>query len=120
MSVLRAEISDVNTLEHVVLVVYEGLDGVVQSDNTLLALIGKQSPIGQFVCGTIAEAVVCAACVQVVQVCVHASHGTVYAHVVVVQYDEHVVGSRAGIVQSFESQSSAHGTIAYYGYHMSA
>ena len=115
VSVLRAEVAYVYALEHVVLVVYEGLYGVVQSYDALLALFGEPSPVGQFVCRAVAEAVVCAACVQVVQVGVHASHGTVYAHVVVVQDNEHVVGRGASIVQSLEGQTSAHCSVAYDG-----
>ena len=42
--VVRTEIANVHTLEHVLLVVYEGFDGVVQSHDAFLALVGKPSP----------------------------------------------------------------------------
>jgi len=48
----------------------------------------------------------------------HAAHRTINAHVVVVQNDEHVVGRVAGVVETFEGQTAAHGAIADHGHYM--
>ena len=48
----------------------------------------------------------------------HAPNAAVDGHVVVIQYDEQVVGCGRSIVQSFESQSAAHAPVANHGHHV--
>ena len=57
--------------------------------------------------------------VQVMQIVLHAPYAAVYAHIVVIQYDEQVVGCLTCIVDSFIGQSSAHAAISDYSHHMS-
>lgn len=119
MSVLWSEVPYVDTLEHIVLIVDEGFDGVVQTYDTLFTILGEPSPVKEFMCSLVAQSVIGAGGVQLVQVFVHSSHGTVYAHVVVVKDDEHVVGRAAYVIETFECQASTHGTVTYHGNHVS-
>ena len=52
------------------------------------------------------------------QVMLHAAHAVVDAHIVVVQYDEQVIGHTACIVKAFEGKSAAHASVAYDGHHL--
>ena len=58
------------------------------------------------------QAVIEAAGVELVEIMVHSSYTAVYAHIIVVQDDENVVRGRRSIVQSFESQTATHRTVA--------
>ena len=49
---------------------------------------------------------------ELVEIMVHSSYTAVYAHIIVVQDDENVVRGRRSIVQSFESQTATHRTVA--------
>ena len=52
------------------------------------------------------------------QIFLHAAHGTVNRHIVVVEHDEQIVGRARGIVEPLKGESAAHGTIARNGHHM--
>ena len=62
--------------------------------------------------------VVCLVGVEVQQVFLHASNGSVDAHVVVVEHDEQVVVRRRHVVNALESQSATHSSVADYGHNV--
>ena len=119
MSVLRSEVADIHPLEYVFLSCEYRFQRVVEAQDLAFALLVEPSDAQQVLAGPIAQAIVPAAGVQLVEVMLHAAHAVVDAHVVVVEDNEQVVGHGTGIVQTFKSQPSAHTAIADDGYHMS-
>ena len=109
----RPEVAYVESLEDVLLVGQQRLAGVVEAEYLVAAVLAEYAPVGEAPAEAEAQAVVPRAGVQVEQIFLHAAHGLVYAHVVVVEYDEQVVGGGADVVEPFEGQSATHGSVAY-------
>ena len=94
------------------------LDGVVESYDALAAAVAQMAivlePSGHLepylVIGGIG--------VEIEQILLHTTHSAVYAHVVVVEDDEQIIGGRRDIVETLKGQTAAHGTIADDGHHM--
>ena len=119
VSVQRPEVTDVHSLEHILLIGQQGLQRVVETQNLAFAFLVEPSKLQQFLGHAVSQGVVPTAGVELMQIIGHASHTAVNAHIVVVQNDEQVVGHGAGIVQSFVSQTATHTAIANDGNHLS-
>ena len=107
-----SEIADVHTLKNVLLTGDEGFHGIVETQDALSAVFVDNAPLLQCARCTEAQAVVGTAGVEIKQVLFHAAHTLVDAHVVIVEDNEHIVRLVGGIVESLESQTATHGTIA--------
>ena len=120
MPVGGSEIADVHTLKDILLSAQQGFERVIEAQDAPFAFLVEQSPSRHLLAQSQSQAVVGASRVEVAQIFLHAAHGRVDAHVVVVENDEHVVGRVGGIVESFKGQSAAHGAVADDCHHMSA
>lgn len=118
VSVLRTEIADVHTLEDVLLVVQQGFQAVVESNDAVAAVLVEQAPFEQVLGSHETHMIVGTARVELMQIMLHASHTAVYAHVVVVEHYQQVIGRAADVVESFVCQSTAHASIANHSHHM--
>ena len=114
----RPEIADVHALEDVLLMAQGRLDGVVEPYDALAALVVQMAFGVQPSRGLEPQAVVGGVGVEVQEILLHASHGPVDAHVVVVEDDEQVVVAVGDIVQALEGKASAHGSVADDGHDM--
>ena len=112
VSVEGPEVAYVHTFEDVLLVRDSTLQGITETDESLSAVVFQQAvtlhPAGRpeayliiGLVGTHAE-----------QILLHATHRAVYRHIIVIEHNEHVIGRRRHIVESFKSQSATHGTVA--------
>ena len=119
VAVERSEVAYVHALKNVLLMSQRRLQGVVQPYYSLASVVVQVALRAQPLRGTVAQPIVRGIGVEVQQILLHTSHGTVYAHIVVVQHDKQVVGRRRHVVQSLEGQSARHGSIAYHSHHMS-
>ena len=112
VAVERSEITDVHTLENVLLTSQSRFQRIVEANQSLPTLIAHHStrlePLRsletQFVVGRIR--------IELQQVFLHTAHRLVNRHIVVVEDDEQVVVGRRNIVQTLERQSAAHRTVA--------
>ena len=114
----RPEIPDVESLEDILLVGKERFQRIVEPYYRLAPCVVEESPVHQLLRQLEAQPVVCRGSVQVAQILSHSPHAPVYAHAVVVQDYQHVVGSGRYIVEPLERQSAAHCPVAYYRHHM--
>ena len=119
VAVEGAEVAYVHSLEYVLLAGDDALQRVHQAYDALAPVFAEHTVLAHPLRGAEAQSVVGLVGVQVEQVLLHASHGAVYRHVVVVEHDEHVVGALRHVVQPLEGQSAAHGAVAYDGHHFS-
>ena len=118
VAVEGSEVAYVHALEHILLMADGRLDGVVEAYQTMAAVVAEHAAAVEPLRELVAQVVVGLVGVEVEQILLHAAHGVVDAHVVVVENDEHVVVARRHIVQSLIGQTAAHGAVAYHGHHM--
>ena len=118
MSVEGTEVTDVHTLEDVLLVRDGTLQSVRQTDETLAPFVAEHALAVHPARGLETQGVVGFIGAQIQQILFHTTHRAVYRHVVVVEDDQQVVGTRRRVVQTFEGQSAAHGSVADNGHHM--
>ena len=118
MSVHRAEVTDIHSLEHILLIGQKGLHRIVETQNLAFAFFVEPSQLEQLLGHTVSQRVVPTAGVELMQIIGHASHTAVNAHIVVIEYDKQIVGHGAGVVQSFICQTTAHTAIANDGNHL--
>ena len=85
MAIERSEVPDVHALEDVLLMAQRTLQGVVEPYQPLAAVVVQVAFRVQPPRSLKAQAVVCLVGVEVEQVFLHSSHGTVNGHVVVVE-----------------------------------
>ena len=93
MTVERTEVSDIHSLENVLLMAQCRFQRIVQADDALLAVVVEIALGVEPLRCLEAELVVGFVGVEVQEILLHASHGSVDAHIIVVQDDEHVVRS---------------------------
>ena len=116
MAIDRSEIADVHTFEDILLMTDGRLDSVGQADDTIAAVVLKHTFLTKPFRHLITHLIIRLLRVQAYQVFFQAAHGAVDAHVVVVEDDEHVVGSGGDIVQSLKCQTAAHSPVADYSH----
>ena len=112
------EIADVHALEHVLLLTDGGFQRIGEPNQAVPTVVGQKTLATHPFGNTVAHVVVGLVGVEAQQVLLHAAHRAVDAHVVVVEDDEHVVGRRRDVVQSFKGQAAAHGAIANHRHHL--
>ena len=117
MSVEGAEIAYVHALKDILLPTDDRFQSVVQAQDDVSAVVVENSLTMQPATGLKSPLIVSLVGIQLQQVFLHSSHGAVYAHVVVVEDNEQIVGRGRDIVKPLKSQTTAHGSIAYHGYH---
>ena len=106
------EIADVHAFKDILLMAQRTLDGIVQPDDALAAVVVKVA-FGMQPSGSLeAQLVVSSVGVEVDEILLHAAHGPVYRHIVVVEDDEHIVGRRRHVVEPLKGQTAAHGSVA--------
>ena len=118
MPVEGSEVSDVHSLEDVLLVRDGTLQGVRQADNAVFPVVIEHALAVHPSRGLEAQGVVGLVGAQIQQVLLHATHAAVDRHVIVVEDDQQVVGRRRHVVQTLEGQSAAHGSVADDSHHM--
>ena len=92
MSINRTDVADVHTLKYILLIGEKRFNGVVESKDGATVVFVHPPPLRHLACKLVSESVVKVACLKLHQVVGHTSYRTVYAHVVVIQNDEHIVG----------------------------
>ena len=92
MTVKRSEVADVHTFEDVLLMTDGALYRIAQSDESLSAVLLQHTLAMQPPRSLEADAVIRLVGIQVDEIFLHAAHGAVDRHVIVVQDDEQVVG----------------------------
>ena len=118
MSICGTEVADVHPLEHILLIVEQGFQRIVEAQDALAVLLVEATPRGEPTCNTETYFVVGRTGVQVVQIFSHTSHSAVDAHIVVVQNHEQIVGRVRSVVDALECQAAAHGSVADDGYYV--
>ena len=103
MTVEWSEVSDVHSLEDILLMAQYRLEGIVQPDDAVLAVIIENTLGVEPLRSLEANLVVGLVGVELEEILLHATHGTVDAHIIIVEDDEHIVWSTRYIVESFES-----------------
>ena len=93
MTVERTEVSDIHSLEDVLLMAQCRFQRIVQADDALLAVVVEVAFGVEPLRSLETKLVVSFIGVEVQKILLHASHGSVDAHIVVVEDDEHVVRS---------------------------
>ena len=93
MTVERTEVSDVHSLKDVLLMAQCRFQCIVQADDALLAVVVEVALGVEPLRSLETKLVVSFIGVEVQKILLHASHGTVDTHIVVVEDDEHVVRS---------------------------
>ena len=93
MTVERTEVSDIHSLEDVLLMAQCRFQRIVQADDALLAVVVEVAFGVEPLRSLETKLVVSFIGVEVQKILLHASHGTVDTHIVVVEDDEHVVRS---------------------------
>ena len=119
VAVERPEVADVHTLENVLLVRDGRFHGIGQTNQATAAVVLQQAHLVQPARSPESQGVISFVGRQRQQILLHASYGTVYRHVVVVQDNQDVVVRRRDVVQSFVGQTARHGTVADDGHHLS-
>ena len=117
MSIDRTEVTDIHTLKDVLLLGEQALDAIIETDKALAATILHHAHLTEHTCQAVAPFVVAGRSGEVEQVTLESTHRTVDRHLVVVEYDEHVVIALRGIVESLEGKSTTHGTVTDDGHH---
>ena len=119
VSVQRPEVTDVHSLEHILLIGQKGLQRVVETQNLAFAFLVEPSKLQQFLGHAVSQRVVPTARMELMQIIGHASHTAVNAHIVVVEYDKKIIGHSAGIVETFVCQTTTHTAVADDSNHLS-
>ena len=94
----RAEVADVHSLKHVLLLGEERLHAVVESDETLAPAILHQTQFVEHLRKAVAPLVVAGCGGESQEVSLESAHRAVDGHLVVVEHDEHVVVALRHIV----------------------
>ena len=113
-----SEVANVHAFEDVLLVGQCRLQRIVQSNEAFAAVVVHHAARLQPLRSLEAQAVVGGIGVELQKIFLHTANGTVDRHVVIVQDDEQVVIGGRHIVESLESQTAAHRTIADDGHHL--
>ena len=92
MTVEGSEVTDVHTLEDVLLMTDRALHRIAQSDESLSTVILQHTLAMQPPRSLEADAVIRLVGIQVDEIFLHAAHRAVDRHIIVVQDDEQVVG----------------------------
>ena len=119
VSVEGSEIPYVHPLEDVLLMAYRRLQRIAQPYDAFASLVIEHTIGVQPFGSLISQFVVSLAGVEPQQILLHSAHAAVDAHIIVVEDDYHVVWRRRHVVESLESQSAAHRSIADYRHHVS-
>ena len=119
VSVAGTEIADVHTIEDILLIGEQHLQGVVKADNLLTTTLVQDAPFEQVLRCPESEIVVELAGMQLVQVMFHTAHAVVDTHIVVVQDDEQVVVGAGYVVQTLVGQSATHAAVSNHCHHLS-
>ena len=93
MTVEWSEVSDVHSLEDILLMAQYRLEGIVQTDDAVLAVVIENTLGVEPLRSLEANLVVGLVGVELEEILLHTTHGTVDAHIIVVEDDEHVVWS---------------------------
>ena len=93
MTVEWSEVSDVHSLEDILLMAQCRLEGIVQPDDAVLAVIIENTLGVEPLRSLEANLVVGLVGVELEEILLHATHGTVDAHIIIVEDDEHIVWS---------------------------
>ena len=112
MSVDGTEVANVHSLENVLLLGSHRFQAVGEADKRLAPFFVEDAHLEEQTFQFEAQLVVAVAGVEVEEVLLHATYAAVDGHVIVVEDDEHVVGSGGRVVQSFKGQPSAHAPVA--------
>ena len=118
VTVEGTEVADVHAFEDVLLVRNGRLDSIRQADESTTAVVLKESDAVQPSRHLEAQGIVGLVGTQRQQVLLHAAHGTVDGHVVVVEDDEDVAVTGRHVVQTFIRQTARHGSVADDGHHV--
>ena len=92
VTVVWSEVSDVHALKHVLLMTDGRLESIAQSDESIASVVFKKSLIVHPCRHLKPQQIIGFICVEAQQILLHSSHASVYAHVIVVEDDEQVVG----------------------------
>ena len=118
VSVDGSEVAYVHAFEDVLLSGGDGLEAVSEAYECLSAVFVEDAQAEEQLGEAESQSVVGVGGGEVEEVLLHASHASVDGHVVVVEDDEEVVRRGGGVVEAFEGESSAHGSVADDGYHV--
>ena len=91
MTVERTEIADVHTLKDILLMRDSRLQGIGESDKATPTVVLQQSYLVQPACQLKTQGIIGLVGVQREQIFLHATHGTVDRHVVVIENNEDVI-----------------------------
>ena len=98
VTIERTKVTDIHAIEDVLLVSNGTLDSIRQALDAIFAVVIHQSFAAQPLCGLEFDGIIGSVRVQSQQIFLHSTHTTVYRHVVVVQDNQQVVGTRRNIV----------------------
>ena len=115
VAVERSEVAYVHALEDILLMGKRRLQGIVEADKPFPAVFIKVAFGMEPLRSLEAQAIVCGIGIKIEQILLHAAHGTVNTHIIVIKNDKEVVWRRRHIVKALESQSSRHRTVTDYG-----
>ena len=114
VAVERSEVAYVHALEDVLLMGKRRLQGIVKTDESFPAVVIEITFGMEPLRSLEAQTVVCGVGIEIEQILLHAAHGTVNTHIIVIKNDKEVVWRRRHIVKALESQSSRHRTVTDY------
>ena len=118
MTVIQAKVADIQTLEDILLTREQGLQCIAETHDQALAVIVDDVMATQELICLVAQFIIAVRRVQVIHVGAQGTHVGINGHVVVVEYDDQIIGIGRGIIDAFKGQSSADACITDYGYHL--
>lgn len=104
MPVEGAEIAYVHALKNVLLPADDRFQSVVQAQDDVSAVVVENSLAMQPATGLKSPFIVSLVGIQLQQVFLHSSHGAVYAHIVVIEDNEQIVGRGRDIVEPLKAK----------------
>ena len=118
VSIGRTEITDIHTLKDILLTCQDGLQTVTETNQSPSTLLRQDTPAKQFLRNLVSDVVISGVGGQLQEVFSHTTHTSVNRHIVVVQHNQHVVGGACRVVDTLESQTAAHGTVANHRHNL--
>ena len=118
IAVEGAEITYIKAFEYILLIAYQGLERVVESQDSPLTLISDIALVAEEIIESLAQTVIAERCGELGEVFMERSDVVVDAHLVVIQDDEQVVGMVGGIVETLEGETAADGCVADDGHRL--